>query len=98
MSGSTIYLQGTFIPPNSNDPVPFTIETLFAWGAVSTLTDADLLHLTESDLTTDIVVERQLDALFDDLDFLNMDSKEWETAVLRTLTNNTNISIKPQIP
>ncbi|MEM7332270.1 MAG: hypothetical protein AAF490_09270 [Chloroflexota bacterium] len=98
MSRSTIFLQGEYIPPGGNEAVPFTIETLLAWGALDELSANEMAQIALPDQPSNIIVERQLSSIFDDLDFLNMETSEWEMAVLRSISNHTQISLQTTNP
>lgn len=97
MAGRSLQIAGTVTGPDGT-AAPFVIDTALAWGALADLRlpydgeDASR-HVETGDEAIEIVFLRALDALFDGIDFQEMDESEQAKAVLRNLTGGMAIVV-----
>ena len=86
MVGTTLLIEGQYKASGNNSFEPFTISTNLAWGTNANL---DTLHNSGN---TNVVISRRLDTLFDNVDFDQMSTAEQAQAVLRSITNSTEVT------
>ncbi|MCB0194504.1 MAG: hypothetical protein KDJ65_21320 [Anaerolineae bacterium] len=97
MEGLTLWLEGDVLAPDASSPTPFIIDTNLAWGNAANLmplTSESLKTLQRDNVALQITVRRDLESLFDGIDFDTMTDSERAKAVLRSLTQNTDVIIQ----
>ena len=97
MLGMTLWLEGDYLAPGTSTSVPFTIQTNLAWGEVAelmTLSSEPLNTLQRDNVALQITVRRDLETLFDGVDFETMPDIEQAKTVLRSLIQNTDVIIQ----
>lgn len=92
----TFALSGTYTAPGSDKATPFSLSTAMAWGAISDLTITPAAQDASQSLT--ITVQRDLDHLFDGLDFNHQTDDEQNRAVLRGIANHIVVQIEGSRP
>lgn len=98
MAGRSLTVAGTVTGPDGA-ATPFAIDTALAWGTLADLQTpyandtSTQLHGEIGSETLQIVVRRELDTLFDGVDFAEMDATAQAKAVLRNLTGGTAVLV-----
>lgn len=94
MYGTSVYLQGTYVAPEHDEPIAFTLQTGHANGIISEFShNSDSVHIALSDEPLEIAITRSLDSMLDDIDFVSMTTDDAAFQVLRNLVNNTTFEI-----
>lgn len=97
MIGVTLWLKGDYLAPGTSTSMPFTIQTNLAWGEAAELmtpSSESLDTLQRDNVALQLTVRRDLEALFDGVDFETMSDIEQAKTVLRSLTQNTDVIIQ----
>lgn len=94
MFGTSIYIAGTYIAPNTDEAIAFTLETQHANGTVQAFTENDeQVHIALSNEPMVISIVRSLDTLFNDVDFVNDNPDDASFQVLRNILNHTSFEV-----
>ena len=96
MYGKSLYLEGTYQAADSDAVVAFSLQTSLANGKIVDIRpsiDSEPVRLEVSDEGIHINIQRQLDTLFDGVDFLTMDSDEQARTVLWSLIRDTQVLV-----
>ena len=94
MFGTSIYLQGTYTAPDSEEAIPFTLQTQHANGTVQPFTqNGESVHLALSAEPMEITILRSLNTLFDEIDFANDSAEDAAFQVLRNVLNHTQFEV-----
>lgn len=94
MFGTSIYIEGTYIAPDSNEPLEFILQTGHANGASDEFIQYTIpVHIALSEQDIEIDITRSLDSLLDDIDFLSMDSDDAAFQVLRNIVAGTRFEV-----
>jgi len=93
MYATTLHMVGTAELTNG-ETLPIEIHSNAANGIIGELTvDGNIMHAQISDQALVLTVIRQLDTLFDTVDFATMDSEEQARAIVKQIVNHTIIRI-----
>ena len=94
MFGTSITLTGTYIAPNSEESIAFTLETQHANGTLQPFTANDeTVHIALSNDPMAISIVRSLESIFDEIDFINDAAEDAAFQVLRNILNNTTFEV-----
>jgi hypothetical protein len=96
MYGQSLYLEGTYQVVDSEAVVPFTLQTSLANGTIADIrlsTNTEPMRVEISDEVIHIDIQRQLDTLFDGVDFETMDADEQARTVLWSLIRDTRVLV-----
>ncbi len=96
MYGLSLYVSGTYQKADSDETVAFILQTSLANGKIADIRDETDGEPVRVEITNDIVqveVQRQLDTLFDGVDFETMDSDEQARTVLWSLIQDTQVLV-----
>lgn len=94
MYGSSVYLEGTYIAPDSDTAIEFTLQTGNANGAIDDFVQNEIpVHIALSDETITIEITRSLDTLLDNIDFADMNTDDASFQVLRNIINGTRFEV-----
>ena len=100
MVDQSVRLEGWFRRPGVNDRTPFAVATGIANGKLFELPrrqDQPSLALNTESASGVILVRRDLDSIFDHVDFANMDAKRIGREVLANLINNAEIELQVKL-
>lgn len=97
MLASSFLVRGQYQASDASEFTPFTLQTSQASGVISDLkvfyaADAHI-HLKTGRQSAAVTFVRQLDRLFDGVDFESMDADEQARAILRSLVKHTSVTI-----
>ena len=95
MYGTSLYIAGTYQANGSDEVMNFAVETSLANGDIIDLMSetGDFIHAEISDETIEITITRQLDSLFDGIDFSTMPDDDIARSVLWALMDNTRLIV-----
>lgn len=96
MYGLSLYVAGAYQKADSDETVPFVLQTSLANGKIADIRDESDGEPVRVEITNDSVqveVQRQLDTLFDGVDFEMMDSDEQARTVLWSLIHDTQVLV-----
>jgi len=99
MVGASLHLQGAYKRRSDSQSTPFTIRTKEAFGEYAPRrpgTSVLLKFDRQGPMRVQIV--RDLDSLFDGLDFTRLKKDLWGRHVLRNITSSLNVSVGPPMP
>jgi hypothetical protein len=94
--GSSVYIEGTYRAEDHSDSTAFVIKTGVANGALYDITPQDSTQKVNpvvGSTPIQIVIKRQLDSLFKDVDFATMDDAARAQAVLDALIGSTQMQV-----
>lgn len=95
----TLFIEGTYIEPGDLTPQPFEIKTDLAWGTILDLQaednngDRQAMFVITGNGDQAVAFERQLDSLFDGLDWASYSAEQVERTILRNLTEQTAVLV-----
>lgn len=87
--GKTISLSGTYISAESAEPIGFSIESALAWGGFLALP----APITASNNPVELHVQRDMNSLFDGIDFATTSADDQAKSILRNLINNATTTV-----
>jgi hypothetical protein len=97
MVDKTLWLEGWFQRPADSRRVPFSVVTAVANGRSFNLpAGADGAVLNTGSVSAEIIVRRNLESIFDHVDFANMDAKRIGREVLANLIDDTEVELRVQ--
>ena len=95
----SLLIEGNYTTPHSDTAVPFTVSTGLAWGIVTNLnnikTGFQPAIIEAGNQSRQIIIRRNLEGMFDNLDFQRMTPDEQAQSILRSLTASTQILVIP---
>jgi hypothetical protein len=98
MIGTSLLVEGLVQASETGPARPFSIKTELVWGTITdlraTVEPADHLRLTTDGDAVTVILRRDLGALFDGVDFDRMPEIEQAKAVLRSVTNHTQVFVE----
>jgi hypothetical protein len=98
MIGTSLLVEGLVRASETGPARPFSIKTELVWGTITDLRPAagpaDHLRLTTGRDPVTVTLRRDLGALFDGVDFDHMTEIEQAKAVLRSVTNQTQVFVE----
>ena len=90
----SLYIEGTYQRHGIDNAVPFTIESKLAWGTIGDLiASGENVHAQIGNDPVTIQIVRQLDSMFDGIDFVEADFDLVGRDVLRNLADNTTFVV-----
>lgn len=93
---TSISITGTYQSVMSDEIQSFTLTSAVAWGTLGPLLDGDAqgnVHIEIGNEAVHIDIRRQLDRLFDGIDFATISESAFAQAVLRNLLQNTRFVV-----
>ena len=100
MFGTSLYIAGSYQAESASIATPFRIQTSLANGVLDNLdvpyienTDMTPVHLVTGNQNAVVLIRRQLDSLFNGVDFASVSSDKIGKAVLWSLVADTDITI-----
>ena len=90
MVDQTLRIEGTFQRPDASGFAPFSIATAIANGKLFALT----ARLETASASAVIAVRRNLDTIFDRVDFAAMPEKRIAREILQNLVDGTEIDVR----
>ncbi|KAA3643031.1 MAG: hypothetical protein DWQ07_21170 [Chloroflexi bacterium] len=91
---ASLFLAGTYQTADSTEGIPFEIESDIAWGNIVEITELDnAIEMVTAGEDVTLSITRELDSMFNSLDFNAMESDEQARTVLRNLTQTTTITV-----
>jgi len=100
MVDRSLFFEGTWRAPNTDDHVPFTVDTALAWGLLKNLHAPGSFEVPDSELELElgeigvlVVIKRRARALFDGVDFANLQQKVLPTRILSAFFDATEIGV-----
>jgi hypothetical protein len=100
MIGTSLLVEGMVRAAETGPAQPFSIKTELVWGTITDLRPvagpADHLRLTTGGDAVTVTLRRDLGALFDGVDFDRMIELDQAKAVLRSVTNQTQVFVEAE--
>lgn len=101
LTGSSLYVRGTYQPAGSKTAQPFEMQTALAWGEIDDLRlpvqdgtgEWPTVHAETGSQSIEITVLRNLGTLFNGVDFAHTDETTQAKAILRALTGQTRFLV-----
>lgn len=98
MIGQSLFIAGAYIAPGAERAVSFTLQTRFPDGVIRDLSAVETNQPTQLKVTTNskaitVAIRRDLGTMFNGVDFEQMSESEQARAILRSLTDATNVVI-----
>ncbi len=101
--GTSLYVSGTWSPRESDESTEFLVKTSTAYGALKSLYPAGsygdenaVYELDMSQSGAEVVIERYLATMFDDVDWTEMNETAVERKVLANIIDQLQITVTPR--